>query len=123
MLSSENDTVTDSETASQEPKVISETQSPTKTPPTQKKSEKPRSKTSPEAKEIMKILSSDKKLLEEVTADFEFNPPASSVEESQQEMQPKTKSKGKQQQPKKVKQNENQNKSKFDSRPDPKLPK
>ena len=77
-VSSGSETLTDNE--SKEITVIPETQSPQKTPP-KTTPKKTKTKTPPEAKEIIRILNNDKKMLEEMTANFEFDPSNSSAEE------------------------------------------
>ena len=78
VVSSGSETLTDNE--SKEITVIPETQSPQKTPP-KTAPKKTKTKTPPEAKEIIRILNNDKKMLEEMTANFEFDPSNSSAEE------------------------------------------
>ena len=56
-------------------------------------------------------------MLEEVTADFEFNPPASSAEEPQQQTQKETQSKKQQKQPKKVTQIKKKQKASKNKQP------
>ena len=115
VISSETDASTDSENVSQEPKVIPETQSPVSTPLPQRNPRTPRSTTPPEAKEIMKMLNSDKKMLDEMTADFEFNPPSSSAEEPKQEKSQKSQLKKQQNLPKRVNQDKEWVKSRTKS--------
>lgn len=72
---------TDSENA--EPTVIPATQSP-KSTPTKDAPKRVQKKTPPEAKEIMDILNSDTRMLDEMTAEFEFDPAQSSAGDSTQ---------------------------------------
>ena len=82
LISSGSETQTDNEL--QEPKRVPNTPSPKKTP-VEATPKKANAKTPPEAKEIMQLLNSDKKMLEEMTADFKFDPSNSSAEEPKQE--------------------------------------